>query len=387
MKAGSPQRLPIGRFIEERTDRLRGDKATVYSVTNDRGFVPSLDLFDKQVFSADTANYKKVGHQDIAFNPSRINVGSIALLDDAAGGAVSPMYTVVRCKAGLRPAFLLNYLRSEVGQAEIRRRCEGAVRFMLKYNDLCRIEIPLPSPEEQDRLLALMDEADALRKLRAQAESRTAQLIPAIFQEMFTERVPMEKVTLGEILETIENGHSPKCDDQPGSDAEWAVLKLGALSKGFFNSAENKRLPTVLTPDRRLEVKPGDLLMTRKNTYELVGTAAYVFETRERLLLPDLIFRLVPRHDYPVNKIFLWARLSMQPTRNEITRLAGGSAGSMPNISKARLLNLEFQLPPIKLQDEFAARVSEVRALQAAQGAARGKINALWGSLLGDVFG
>jgi len=71
---------PLGEFIEERTERLRENSATIYSVTNDSGFVRSLDLFDKQVFSADTSNYKCVGFCDLAYNPSRINVGSVAML-------------------------------------------------------------------------------------------------------------------------------------------------------------------------------------------------------------------------------------------------------------------------------------------------------------------
>jgi type I restriction enzyme S subunit len=94
---------PLGEFAEERTDRLRGDSATIYSVTNENGFVRSLDLFDKQVFSAGTGNYKRVGFHDLAYNPSRINVGSVALCEDEDGGAVSPMYVVVRIKPRLLP--------------------------------------------------------------------------------------------------------------------------------------------------------------------------------------------------------------------------------------------------------------------------------------------
>lgn len=55
-------------------------------------------------------------------------------------------------------------------------------------------------------------------------------------------------------------------------------------------------------------------------------------------------------------------------------------------ISKSEFCKVKIPVPPIKLQDEFAAPVSEVRTLQAAQGAARGKVEVLWGSLLGEVF-
>src|ERR1022692_2546200 len=105
----------IGEFVEERTERLREDSATIFSVTNDRGFVRSLELFDKQVFSANTGNYKKVAFQELAYNPSRINVGSIAMLREKSGGAVSPMYVIVHCNKGLLPLYLLYFLKSEAG--------------------------------------------------------------------------------------------------------------------------------------------------------------------------------------------------------------------------------------------------------------------------------
>ena len=111
---------PLGEFVEEQTERLHENSTTIYSVTNERGFVRSLDLFDKQVFSADTGNYKRVAFQDLAYNPSRINVGSVAMLEDKNGGAVSPMYVIARCKHGLLPRYLLHFLKSDSGLHQIR---------------------------------------------------------------------------------------------------------------------------------------------------------------------------------------------------------------------------------------------------------------------------
>mgnify|MGYP001547883629 FL=1 len=100
----------LGEFIEEQTERLRENSATIYSVTNENGFVRSLDLFDKQVFSANTGNYKRVQFHDLAYNPSRINVGSVALCEDENGGAVSTMSLIVRSYQKMNPRYLILFL-------------------------------------------------------------------------------------------------------------------------------------------------------------------------------------------------------------------------------------------------------------------------------------
>ena len=74
---------------------------------------------------------------------------------------------------------------------------------------------------------------------------------------------PYPTVQLRDVIADLENGWSPKCHDQPAEDEEWGVLKLGAVSFGVFNPKENKALPKHLDPRPRLEVMPGQLLISR----------------------------------------------------------------------------------------------------------------------------
>lgn len=377
-------------LIEERTARLRGGTAAIFSVTNDRGFLRSLDLFDKRVFSADTANYKCVAFQDLAYNPSRINVGSIAMLDDRNGGAVSPMYVVVRCKSRLLPRYLLLFLRSKAGIDQIRHRCEGAVRFQLKFQDLCRIPIPLPPLAEQERIVRLLDEADGLRKLRAQADRRTADLIPALFQEMFGDPVGnargWRREPFSDLLDGIDGGWSPICHERPAQLGEWGVLKLGAVTTCRYLDTETKALPIDRAPRPELEIRVGDLLFTRKNTYELVAASAFVFGTRPKLMLSDLLFRFRLKPGTAINPIFLWGLLNVPSKRRQVQALASGSAGSMPNISKGRLMTLLIEMPPLSLQKKFAQRVTEIRQIESAQATSRACLDALFQSMLHRAF-
>src|SRR5699024_6203925 len=122
---------------------------------------------------------------------------------------------------------------------------------------------------------------------------------------------------------------------------EPGVLKLGAVTYGVFRSEENKAyLHGSLSPTH--EVLPGDVLMTRKNTRDLVGAVALVDTVRSGLYLPDLIFRLHLDRSQ-VDPTYFHSLMMSTAKRQEVRRLASGSAGSMPNLSKARLRNLPLE--------------------------------------------
>jgi type I restriction enzyme S subunit len=153
-----------------------------------------------------------------------------------------------------------------------------------------------------------------------------------------------------------------------------------------FLPTENKALPENIEPDPEIEVRPGDLLFTRKNTQELVAACALVRNTPPRLLMSDLIFRLRLGPQAAIDSTFLHALLIFPPKRKEIQRLAGGSAGSMPNISKAKLETVEIELPPLPLQKEFAKRIEVVEQLRSASHAAIMATDALFAVLQHRAF-
>lgn len=96
-------------------------------------------------------------------------------------------------------------------------------------------------------------------------------------------------------LSHIEQGWSPQCEAVPAEQGEWGVLKTSAVSKGVFLPDENKRLPEYVEPDERWRVRDGDLLVTRgSGSADMVGRAAVACTEGRKLLLSDLIYRLVP---------------------------------------------------------------------------------------------
>lgn len=139
------------------------------------------------------------------------------------------------------------------------------------------------------------------------------------------------------------------------------MLKLSAVTSGQYLAQENKAVLSKNDVDERFEVVAGDVLFTRKNTRELVAAVAYVFETEPRKLMPDLIFRLNIKDKCELEPLYLFSLLANKSQRSDIQQLAGGAAGSMPNISKAKLLEVEVPVPPIELQCRFAEVVIKIR--------------------------
>lgn len=148
------KKTKIGELVQEKTKRNKNDCQNVLSVSNRYGFIKQEEQFSKQVASADVKNYKVINKGDIAYNPSRINVGSIALYENEEPGIVSPMYIVIECKK-INPTLLLLLLNTSKGKYNIESFLSGSVRDSLNYSDLAEIEVHLPDDIIADKIINL----------------------------------------------------------------------------------------------------------------------------------------------------------------------------------------------------------------------------------------
>jgi type I restriction enzyme S subunit len=260
----------------------------------------------------------------------------------------------------------------------------------LNRDDVYRIRILLPPIEDQIRIAHLLGKVEGLITQRKQHLQQLDDLLKSVFLEMFGDPVRNEKgwgkKQFSELLDDIESGKSPKCEAREAAADEWGVLKLGAVTRCRFDENENKALPQDVLPSVRDEVKAGDLLFSRKNTYDLVAACAYVFKARPKLLMPDLIFRFVFKKNAEINPIFIWKLLICDSQRKRIQSLAAGAAGSMPNISKANLKTVLLPIPPWPLQNQFATIVEKVEDIKSHYQQSLTDLEALYGALSQQAF-
>lgn len=254
---------------------------------------------------------------------------------------------------------------------------------------VAKYPVPLVGKEEQRRIAALLDKISDLIAKRREQMDKLDLLVKARFVEMFGDpgSNPMrwDTVELSHCLSGIDNGKSLVCDTKPRQGNWPAILKLSAATYGYYQPEENKAMLNENEFVNSAEVQVGDLLFTRKNTPELVGMCAYVYETPGKLMMPDLIFRL--NTNETCNRIFLWKLINHDLFRENIKAISSGSAKSMSNISKERLCELKIILPPIELQQQFVDFVRQTDQSKLTIQQSLDKLETLKKALMQQYFG
>jgi type I restriction enzyme S subunit len=222
------------------------------------------------------------------------------------------------------------------------------------------------SIEEQDRIawtlgqhLDLLDDArDAGRSVLRLSHERSLAIAANAIAELARD-APL--VELRRVLRHVEQGWSPEAEDRSAEEGEWGVLKLSAIKRGEFRPGEHKALPSGLDPRSGIEVRDGDLLVTRANTLETVADACVVRAPPPNLMMSDLIYRLTPdpRRADP-DYLCLW--LLSRHARQQIEADARGTSLSMVKVSQDLLRRWLVPLPHLDVQREVVERVKVAQA-------------------------
>jgi len=166
----------MGNVTKSRREKVGSEDAQVLSAVTTGKLINSTEYFNKQVFSASITNYLVVRQWDFAYNPSRINIGSIGLLEEDVIGAVSPVYEVLTPSRSLH-WFVEKSLRLSLVQDQIKVLSSGSVRQSLKPSDFKSIQIVIPSIEvvhaynrfwelQRSKILSLGNENSVLVSVR-----------------------------------------------------------------------------------------------------------------------------------------------------------------------------------------------------------------------------
>lgn len=305
--------------------------------------------------------------------------------DSVANALPTGEWLIVRPGEQASPAYVNFWLRS----GRTRNRIRFAVKGIHLYpKDVAALEISLPILEEQRRIVDLLSRAEGIVRLRREAQRKAAELLPALFLDMFGDPASNLKgwqvYRVDELLERFEGGKNLQAGDD--ESATYRILKISAVTSGCYIESESKPAPNDLVPAQSHFVRAGDLLISRANTEALVGATAIVDRTDGRTLLPDKLWRFVWRSDTAIEPRFALHLFQQSAIRNKMSQLASGTGGSMKNISQAKLKILELPVPPIELQRQFAAKAAAVRGIASQQAAALATAQATFDALLHQSF-
>ncbi len=178
-------------------------------------------------------------------------------------------------------------------------------------------------------------------------------------QSINAKRPSWSNLPLSDLVHSIDQGWSPRCENYAASShSEWAVIKTTAIQNLKFLDDENKSLPSTLEPRQHLELRPGDLLITRAGPRNRVGVACLVRSTRPRLMLCDKAYRLKCRLDF-VEPAFLELALNSPDLVAQVNKLKTGISDSGVNITQTPFMNLEIPVPPPAEQHRIVAEIEK----------------------------
>ena len=243
-----------------------------YSITNEHGFVPQDEKFENggTMREADKRMYYIVSPNSFAYNPARINVGSIGYQNIGKNVIVSSLYEVFKTSEDVDDRLLWHWLKSPDFQKLIMQLQEGGVRLYFYYDKLCMGEVSLPSLEEQRKIGKLFDTLDNLITLHQRQPflhstpeiSLTVQLIHPFYTSSWEQRKFSELVQ-------IERGGSPRPIDDFITDTpnglNWIKIGDAPTQGNYITKTAEKIRPEGLSKTR--EVHPGDLILSNSMSF------------------------------------------------------------------------------------------------------------------------
>ena len=375
--------VKIGDVISEYSVRNKFDEnIPVYSVTNEKGFCTGY--FSKEVASKDKSTYKIVPRGYFAYNPSRINVGSVDWQKYEDRVIVSPLYVVFGVSDRLDRQYLLHYLKSDMMLSFIKEYATGSVRDNLKLADLGKFPINLRPVEEQRQIAVTLDKIDDLIAKRRQQLDKLDELVKSRFIELFgtVKENPYNfpTATLKEICYKITDGKHGGCEQEANSGYYYIGAREIYDGVIHYDTAPQITYADFAKDYRRCNIEQGDMVIV--NTGATIGKSAIaVSPLTERTLLQKSVALLKVKTDM-VSAEFLRYCYMANPSMYMVK-----SASAQPNLLLSKMNATVIYLPPLELQKQFAAFVTQTDKSKLAIQKSLEKLEILKKALMQKYFG
>jgi type I restriction enzyme S subunit len=375
--------VELGKHVRQVSQRNRTEAdVEVFSVTNSEGFARSTDYFSKEVFSKDVSNYKIVSPGQFAYNPSRINVGSIDYLRYDNSVLVSPLYIVFEGSKDLHADYLLRYLKSGWGNAQIRANTEGAVRDSLKFKGLESINMPLPPLDDQIRIAHLLGKVEALIAQRKQHLQQLDDLLKSAFLEMFGDPMRNEKGWDKPELKAfgkISTGNTPPRNEPAnygGDFIEW-IKTDNITGDAVFVTPATEHLSAVGAKKARTVTNGALLVACIAGSIESIGRAALTDRT---VSFNQQINAIQPGKDVSALYLYGLFKLSRAYIQSHATK------GMKKILTKGEFEKITMIKPPVEVQNQFAVIAERVEGIKAHYQQSLTDLEALYGALSQQAF-
>ncbi len=387
--------VSFSEFVQEHNEKVRpynspNETFKILGVNNTHGIFHAYDAKGKNIKQP----YKKVSAGDFAYNPYRINVGSIGWVPSEHDGAyISPAYVVFSVDSSvILPELFWFIMKSVFFNQTLRAATAGSVRMNLTYPLLKTLKIPLPPLLVQHKIVTHWKTAQSAI---AVAKDRAAQIekdtharfllnlglpkakrsIPpkcfAVYWGKFERwgvsynqtaismidlsrgRYPV--VELSSILELIQYGTSDKANT---SEKGAPVLRMNNIKNGYLDYTNLKHLVLTKKTRESLLLIDGDILFNRTNSKELVGKCA-VFHGSDEYVFASYLIRVRPEPNSAISDFVAYC-INSVIGRQQIDALSRQIIGQA-NINSQELRSIQIPLPPLGSQIAIMAHIETGR--------------------------
>ena len=258
---------PVGRRNKN------GLELETYAVTNDRGFIPQNEAHDVYGYmqNVDQSMYNIVPPNSFAYNPARINVGSIGYYSGKTDVLVSSLYEVFSTSDDIDDGFLAQWIQTRIFQDWIRKLQEGSVRLYFYYDKLCEVLLNYPQIEEQQKIADFLSSVDDVISTSEEEVANLEKQKKAVMKKIFSQEVRFkrgdgtefpewEEKTLGEVCEPLQYGMNAAAGKYDGRNKYIRITDIDDSTHAYLE--DNVVSPTGELSDKYLVCK-GDILLAR----------------------------------------------------------------------------------------------------------------------------
>lgn len=331
------KKVKLKELLKEVSERNKGQKVKrVLSVTNSQGFINQEEYFEGIVHSTDISNYKIVRKNQFAYNPSRVNVGSIDILKDYDEGALSPMYVIFEVDTEkLLPEYFKYYFQTHRFYENVKNNTQGSVRNSLSFKALTDFEYLLPPIEEQEKIVKILVNIDKIIGNMRSNINEQNKFMEYIMSKKLDRTDKMIKLcNMGEIV----TGSTPKTSEKSnyGDDYNWVTPGDMGINKYIINT-EKKLSQKGFEKSRK--INKGSILVTCiGSTIGKIGITETACSTNQQINAINLY------KDINNEYVYYAIKYNFKYFKDYISNQA------VPIINKTIFGNLE--IPDINLQEQ-----------------------------------
>lgn len=346
-----------------------------------------LRLDDDLVF-VDAARVSKVqrlhpGDIVMCTSSGSANVlGKSALLDRPWSGSFGAFLAVIRPHGNhIEPRFLAHFFRTPEFRSWA-SASEGIGIKNIRGSALKEISIPLPPIEEQKRIAAILDQADALRRLRRRALDRLNALGQSIFHEMFGGPQTHPRRAIVEFAHVKGGKRLPKGSSYSAIPTQHPYIRVSDISNLTIQTQNLKYIEhDIHNFIKRYIVQDGDVVISIAGT---IGLVAAVPPELSGANLTENAAKITPRSSETFDAQYLaWALSSLDAQRQIAARTGQVTIGKL---ALFRIEQVEVPFPDLNIQEGFSARISRLNAQKASLMRAIDFSEVLFGSLQASAF-